>query len=100
MAMKISDRPDDCHGAFELRVFPFVIKDETGKQRALKPLEEAAEIFGAWQSSWDPNAIDEIADCIQACVNLAEATGITPGRLQEAIMRVQRKNERRGRYGH
>lgn len=95
----MSDRPDGCHDTFELRVCPFVIKDETDKQRALKPLEEAAEIFGAWQS-WDRNATDEIADCIQACVNLAEATGIDSGRLQAAILRVQRKNERRGRYEH
>lgn len=96
----MSDSPDGGRKTFEIRVCPFIIKDETEKQRALKPLEEAAEIFGAWQSSWDRNAMDEIADCIQACVNLAEATGITPGRLQAAIMRVQRKNERRGRYGH
>lgn len=55
---------------------------EPSKEQALKPLEEAAEVFGAWQE-WEETksagdavrVIDEIADTIQACVNLASAMG-------------------------
>lgn len=37
---------------------------------------------------------DEIADCVQACVNLASMCGID---LAEALSRVHGKNESRGR---
>ena len=37
---------------------------------------------------------DEIADCVQACVNLASMCGID---LAEALSRVHDKNESRGR---
>lgn len=64
----------------EVAVFDHV---EPSKEQALKPLEEAAEVFGAWQnwnetkSSGDAvRVIDEITDTIQACVNLASAMGI------------------------
>ena len=73
----------------------------TGKEAALKPLEEAAEIYGAWQSLdkkflLDPFA-DEIADTIQACCNLAKRYGID---LQAAMKRCQERNSKRGRYGN
>ena len=63
----------------EVAVFDHV---EPSKEQALKPLEEAAEVFGAWQE-WEETksagdavrVIDEIADTIQACVNLASALG-------------------------
>ena len=63
----------------EVAVFDHV---EPSKEQALKPLEEAAEVFGAWQE-WNETksagdavrVIDEIADTIQACVNLASALG-------------------------
>lgn len=71
----------------------------TGKEAALKPLEEAAEIYGVWQSLdkkflLDPLA-DEIADTIQACCNLAKRYGID---LQAAMKRCQERNKERGRY--
>lgn len=78
--------------------FPHVRAD---KAQALKVVEEAAEVFSAWES-WTENSgsadqvLDEIADCITACANLAAALGcnyLRP-RLQEAKLR----NERRGRY--
>lgn len=64
----------------EVAVFDNV---EPNKEQALKPLEEAAEVFGAWQE-WEETksagnavrVIDEISDTIQACVNLASAMGI------------------------
>lgn len=87
------------------------------KRAALKPLEEAAEVFGAWQGMDGCGAsdvckscvvkdvqgcmghvdlADEIADCIQACVNLADRYGID---LQAAMVRCEGRNRRRGRYG-
>lgn len=70
-----------------------------GKEAALKPLEEAAEVYGAWQSLdkkflLDPLS-DEIADTIQACCNLAKRYGID---LQAAMKRCQERNRERGRY--
>lgn len=82
----------------------------TDKAAALKPLEEAAEVFGAWQEydRWLGIDIsekyrieertmlaDEIADCIQACVNLADRYGID---LQAAMDRCEERNVKRGRY--
>jgi NTP pyrophosphatase (non-canonical NTP hydrolase) len=89
------------------------------KEAALKPLEEAAEIFGAYQRLepftevpslcpsynlgrlWPKNKevkqrrlADEIADCIQACVNLAERYNLD---LQAAIERCEERNRARGR---
>lgn len=71
----------------------------TDKEAALKPLEEAAEVFGAWQQEWglgeNNNMANEIADCIQACVNLADREGIDLG---AALRRVESGNRARGRY--
>ena len=93
----------------------------TDKEAALKPLEEAAEAFGAWQElnstlamsshlgeaytaktltgSWVDAAshdlADELADTITACANLAARYGID---LQAAIDRVELRNRERGRY--
>ena len=61
----------------EVRTFPNVRAD---KEQALKPLEEAAEVFSAWES-WTEccgstdQILEEIADCITACCNLAAALG-------------------------
>lgn len=87
----------------------------TDKEVALKPLEEAAEVYGAWQDAdWcgspsptcgrsevagvcDAYAAlaDELADCVTACVNLADRYGID---LQAALDRVESHNRERGRY--
>lgn len=87
-----------------LQVLPFMMDDE--KTAALKPLEEAAEIYGAWEDARDyeryrdgcrkkTRLADEIADTITACVNLAFRYGID---LQPALERVERANKDRGRY--
>ena len=109
----------------DLHINPFRA-DCTDKEAAVKVLEEAAEVFGAWQEAErcgkltteyrpgmgnsDLNAhcdaldrlADEIADCITACVNLAGRTPIlTAGRghnLQSAMRRVEKHNRERGRY--
>lgn len=85
----------------KLDVKPFRMGTE--KDAALKPLEEASEIHGAWQlqgcypndgmpKTWFAN---EIADCVTACVNLADRYHID---LQAALDRVERLNRERGRY--
>ena len=91
-----------------LTVHPFRA-DCTDKEQAVKVLEEAAEVYGAWQTA---NVVfenfktcghgflrdkfsDELADCITACVNMADRFGVD---LQEALDRCERKNRERGRY--
>lgn len=92
-----------------LHVVPFVL-DCTEKEQACKVLEEAAEVFGAWQTldleyarandekaymSALRNAMaDEIADVIQAACNLAERYGID---VAEAMERCTQRQYERGR---
>ena len=90
-----------------ITVKPFRMGSE--KESALKPLEEAAEVFGAWQGmtrymqnypsmngGYLRNAFaSELADCITACCNLANRYNID---LQAAIARVEESNMERGRY--
>ena len=98
-----------------LTVHAFRIDDN--KEAALKPLEEAAEVFGAWQvlepftsapalnPNYDPEQlwprevkikkkklVNKIADCIQACVNLANSYNLD---LTDAMERCEEQN--RGR---
>lgn len=62
---------------------------EPDKAQAVKVLEEAAEVVGAWQqwcatTGWAPEAhedfrralLDECADVIQATLNLVAALGV------------------------
>lgn len=80
------------------------------KEQALKPLEEAAEIFGAWQACrnmrfasrdacgafrWD--LIDECVDTVQAAANMLAAVGATQGEVDAAIKRMDERNVDRGR---
>lgn len=88
-----------------VRAFPDVKPD---KAQALKPLEEAAEVFGAFQycyetSIGEPYAhvgrsdlLVEIADTVQACANLAAALGVTD--LTPYMAECEERNRRRGRY--
>lgn len=87
-----------------VRTFPRV---DTGKAQALKPLEEAAEIYAAWQA-WQEcggrvledyarsRLVDECCDTIMAACNLLSALGVTD--LTGAMAACVRRNERRGRY--
>lgn len=92
---------------------------DTDKVAALKPLEEAAEVYGAWQdvdkqmafyrnffrgftkldtdsSRWLKERLaDELADCITACCNLAARHGLDTDRAME---RCEKRNRARGRY--
>lgn len=88
-----------------MRVFNNV---SDGKGQALKPLEEAAEIFGAWQEfdsmrnvpTWRgmrDDLIDECMDTVQATVNMLAAIGTTQGEVDAAIRRLDERNGNRGR---
>lgn len=89
------------------------------KAQALKVLEEAAEVFGAWQvrESYDTetigeiytpeqcmsiraindgNLLDELADTIQACCNLASALGVTD--MTPYLSACEERNRKRGCY--
>lgn len=94
-----------------VRTFQGVAPD---KAQALKPLEEAAEVFGAWQrwskevTRWgNPRSFDsypfrhellsECADVIQATLNLVAAFGVED--FRPWMDECERRNEERGRYG-
>ena len=93
---------------YVLKVEPFT-KFAEPKAQALKPLEEAAEVFGAWQasgidgsSSITPEMREDIVyecfDVIQSCVNLLESLGTTDDELRKAARKVYANNLGRGRY--
>jgi NTP pyrophosphatase (non-canonical NTP hydrolase) len=100
----------------KLSVHPFTMG--TDKEAALKPLEEAAELYSEWQAldfclamtphcrtcetdegihgcAFKADLADEIADTIQACVNLAARYSLN---LDAALERVEKRNIARGRY--
>lgn len=86
-------------------------KPDAPKAQALKPLEEAAEVFGAWRQCDDyrdcriaafrdelrRDLIDECLDTVQATVNLLAAVGATQGEVDAAIRRMDERNQERGR---
>lgn len=91
-----------------MRVFNDV---SNSKGQALKPLEEAAEVFGAWQDCNDMrfvsrgaqgafrvDLIDECMDTVQAVVNLLAAVSTTQGEVDAAIKRMDTRNENRCRF--
>lgn len=93
---------------YVIKVEPFT-KFVEPKAQALKPLEEAAEVFGAWQASGIDGAgsitpemrediVYECFDTIQACVNLLESIGTTSDEVKDAGYRVYYHNIKRGRY--
>ena len=88
-----------------MRVFNDV---SDSKAQALKPLEEAAEVFGAWQEfdsmrdvpAWRDmrdDIIDECMDTVQATANMLAAVGATQGEVDAAIKRMDERNGDRGR---
>lgn len=83
-----------------VRAFPDVRPD---KAQALKVVEEAAEVYAAWQD-WNSTedeeleafVLNEVADCVTACANLAAAFGCDS--LEDAINMAEIRNRFRGRY--
>lgn len=72
---------------------------DANKAQALKPLEEAAEVFGAWQrygaEDWKDVLLDECADLIQATLNLVAALGVED--FRPYLKACERRNRERGR---
>ena len=62
----------------------------TDKAHALKPLEEAAEVFGRREQ-----ILDECADVIQATINLVAALGVED--FRPWMDACERRNRERGR---
>lgn len=81
-----------------VRTFAHVAPD---KAQALKPLEEAAEVLGAWQSTHLPDdrrreqVLAECADVIQATLNLVAAYGVED--FRPYMKACERRNRERGR---
>ena len=78
---------------------------EPSKEQALKILEEAAEVFGAWQA-WNTAdkggecsslaaLVEECADVVQAVCNLVDALG--EGCFNDAMEECAERNRARGR---
>lgn len=93
---------------YVINVEPFT-KFVEPKAQALKPLEEAAEVFGAWQASGIDGAgsitpdmrediVYECFDVIQSCVNLLDSIGTTEAEMRKAALKVHANNVERGRY--
>ena len=74
---------------------------EADKAQALKPLEEASEVFGAWQSTHLPEGrrreqiLDECADVVQATLNLVAALDVED--FRPYMKACERRNRERGR---
>lgn len=90
-----------------MRVFNDV-SDSRGQ--ALKPLEGAAGIFGAWRARHDMrpaprdacgasrrDLIDECVGTVQAAANMLAAVGATQGEVDAAVRRMDERNGDRGR---
>ena len=81
-----------------VRRFDHVTPD---KAQALKPLEEAAEVLGALQSTHLPEdrrreqILAECADVIQATLNLVAALGVED--FRPWMKECERRNRERGR---
>lgn len=86
-------------------------KVDDGKRQMLKPLEEAAEVFGAWQAldgmrpatferdraDMRNRLIDGCMDTVQAVANVLAAVDATQGEVDAAIKRMDERNGDRGR---
>ena len=84
---------------------------EPDKEQALKPLEEASEVHGAWQAMasaelahgcdcmlarlWRKRLIEECADVIQATLNLVSAMGVED--FRPYLKACEQRNRERGR---
>lgn len=90
----------------DVKPFKYVYADD--KSQFTKPLEEAAELFAAWQHWAQRRAsprystkardemLDEAADVIQAVVNCVASVGVED--MSELMRRCELRNARRGRY--
>lgn len=105
--------------AFDLGAVSTFRELRVDKAQALKPLEEAAEIFGAWQlldeapmvevatggaapdgliAARRGNLVDECADVCQAVANILAALRVDGDEWAAAVGRCEKRNRERGRY--
>lgn len=105
--------------AFDLGAVSVFREVAVDKAQALKPLEEAAEVFGAFQlldeapmvavaaGSTVPDVllyarrlalVDECADVCQAIANLLFALEVDGDEWASAVGRCEKRNRDRGRY--
>ena len=112
--------------AFDLGAVSTFRELRVDKAQALKPLEEAAEVFGAYQNmmtcaetysavvddvdgrareiaegafmGYRESMVDECADVCQAVANLLAALGVDGDEWAAAIGRCEKRNRERGRY--
>ena len=87
--------------------FETFVADCSDKEQAVKVLEEAAEVFSAWEQADNEylvatcgfrvleNLGDEIADVVMAACNLAARFGLD---MEKYMSRCERKNRERGMY--
>lgn len=87
------DNAGDSVNIGEVATFPGVLP---GKEQALKVLEEAAEVFGAWQAFDDYELLYECADVIQAVSNLVASLNVVDFTPYMEECRI--RNEERGRF--
>ena len=103
------DEPRHERPTYLLTVEPFEMG--TPKESAVKPLEEAAEAFGAWQDYYELETLEsdglqvarnhvlyECCDVIQAACNLMWRMGATESQVMAAMCAVTRQNDAFGRY--
>lgn len=83
-----------------VQTFPNAVAD---KEQVVKILEEAAEVFGAWQKIIDANdrrdlndLVGECADLIQATSNLLAGAGVYD--MRQAMSECHERNLKRGRF--
>lgn len=82
------------------------------RHRALRPLEEAAEVFGAWQARHGMrlaprdaqgasrrDLIDGCMGTVRAVADLLAAVGATQGEVDAAIERMDERDGDRGGLG-
>lgn len=86
-----------------IRPVPPQITVDAEKATVTKLLEEAAEVFAAWQ--WSAGEEDtknqvlfELADVVQCVSSIASMLGITDAEMRRAIMDTEQRNAERGRY--
>lgn len=83
----------------EVSTFPNVRAD---KAQVVKIGEECMEVFSAWErwtimgtQATKVRIVEEAADVIQACANLAAALGVDD--MREAMKACEERNRKRGR---
>ena len=84
----------------DIETFPGV---EPGKEQAVKVLEEASEVFGAWQQ-WHlerhgaelEHLLHECADLLQATANMLAGLGVVD--MTGYVEECRKRNEIRGRF--